>query len=111
MVRLADHAITSVADPFTGLPSSGQPGPVFTRVPPLAARITSQQGLFSLHPDPTLDWIPSGTGLDYAAFDIPSVSKVEFRRLLHFWGYNSSRLMNDLDGLSQTLQWEYRARK
>jgi hypothetical protein len=104
-IRAAAHNIESNVDPY-----AGSPVPILVRVPPLAARITSQQGLFSLHPDPTKVWIPSGSGFTYRAFDIPSASKAFFRQSLHFLGFNSSRLMSDLDGLSKTLQWEYHTR-
>jgi FRG domain len=104
MVRYASHSLSSNVDPY-GMHTS----PILTRVPPLAARITSQQGLFSVHPDPTLEWAPS-TPFAYEVFDIPGASKAQFRRLLHFLGFNSSRLMSDLDGLCRTLQWEYHTR-
>jgi hypothetical protein len=100
MIRLARR--TAITDPFT---VAGPPA--FTQVPALAARITAQQGLFSVHPDPTSAWNPGGAGITYEAFDIPAASKREFRHALHLLGFNSSRLMSDLDGLSQTLQWEY----
>jgi hypothetical protein len=105
MIRVAHHNIIPVPDPYSGFTT-----PILTRVPALAARITSQQGLFSLHPDPTQAWIPGGTGFAYEIFDIPATSKISFRKLLHFLGFNASRLMSDLDGLAKTLQWSYRTR-
>ena len=100
MIQLAHRG--AITDPFSVTDS-----PTFTQVPALAARITAQQGLFSVHPDPTSAWQPGGAGIMYETFDIPATSKREFRHALHLLGFNSSRLMSDLDSLSKTLQWEY----
>jgi hypothetical protein len=105
MVRVASSNIILISDPF-----EARSAPAVTRVPPRAARITSQQGVFSLHPDPTLEWRPSGAGFDYQTFDIPYGSKGAFRQFLFSWAINSSTLMSDLDGLSRALHWEYRMR-
>ena len=106
MIRVAKDQIRSVPEPYD--PSIT--APVLARVPAVAARITSQQGLFSIHPDPTLGWVPGGAGIKYETFDAPLGSKIEFRKVLHILGFNASRLMSDLDGLCKTLQWEYRMR-
>ncbi len=104
MIRYAAHSLVAGVDPF-----GSNPTPILTRVPSLAARVTAQQGLFSLHPDPVQDWLPSAP-FAHATLSIPGGSKPEFRTLLHLFGVNSSRLMGDLDGLCKTLQWEYRTR-
>ena len=103
MVRISHRSV--ILDPFgvAGLP-------VFAHVPSLAARITAQQGLFSLHPNPDMAWNPVGAGIAYDQFDVPAASKPGFMETLHHLGFNSSRLMSDLDGLSKTLQWKYRNR-
>ncbi|MBD2745940.1 FRG domain-containing protein [Microvirga sp. BT688] len=79
------------------------------QVPPRVGRITAQQGLFSLHPDPTLDWKP-GPSLSYDTFPIPVAAKPFFRQALHAFGINRGRLMVDLDSLCATLSWKYRTR-
>jgi hypothetical protein len=106
MMRVARAQIRSLAEPYD--PSIT--APILARVPAIAARITSQQGLFSIHPDPTLAWIPGGPGIRYETFEIPVGSKAEFRKTLYILGIDSSRLMSDLDGLCRTLQWGYRTR-
>jgi hypothetical protein len=103
MIRVVTRSV--VIDPFAIAGS-----PVIAHVPALAARITAQQGLFSIHPNPDLTWTPSGVGIMYETFDVPAGSKPEFRRTLHHLGFDSSRLMSDLDGLTKTLQWKYHNR-
>lgn len=109
MIRFVPSAVASLEEPFALAPAVA---PALVRVPPLAARITSQQGLFSIHPNPTVAWTPWSPGSTYLYdhFDVPEASKAYFRQALHFLGFNSSRLMSDLDGLARTLQWEYRTR-
>jgi len=85
-------------------------GPVFVEVSPRVARITAQQGCFSLHPDPQLDWRPVANPYGLAKFLIPSAEKEDFRRLLHIFGYDSNRLMADLDALARTMNWRFRQR-
>ncbi|TPV97821.1 MAG: hypothetical protein USCAAHI_02724 [Beijerinckiaceae bacterium] len=84
--------------------------PVLVEVPPRAARITAQQGCFSLHPDPRLAWRPSPPVYDVAAFPVPASEKVDFRRLLHIFGYDPQRIHGDMDALGKTLAWRYRQR-
>ncbi len=84
--------------------------PILLRVPPKVARITAQQGLFSLHPDPTAVWAPAGPRIFWDRFDVPLTAKAFFREALHAFGFNRERLMTDLDGLCATLAWEYRNR-
>ena len=103
MIRMAKDQIRLVPEPF----DSSITAPVLARVPAVVARITSQQGLFSIHPDPTLNWVPGGARITYETFDVQVRSKVEFRRILHIFGFDASRLMSDLDGLCKTLQWQY----
>jgi hypothetical protein len=84
--------------------------PMLVRVPPRAARLTAQQGLFSLHPDPTASWTPVGPSIFYDSFNVPLVAKPFFRQALHAFGFDRQRLMTDLDGLCATLAWGYRTR-
>ena len=82
---------------------------VLVQVPPRVGRITAQQGLFSLHPDPTANWVPT-RALRYHALEIPAAEKPFFRQALDTFGVNRGRLMVDLDGLCATLSWKYRTR-
>lgn len=84
--------------------------PVIVEVPPRVARITAQQGCFSLHPDPQLPWVPSAQSHAFASFSVPGSEKADFRRLLHVFGYDTQRIHVDLDALSKTLAWRYRQR-
>lgn len=103
MLRIARTRIKEHIDPF-GLASDR---PVFVRVPPRAARITAQHGVFTLHPDPEQPWTPGGRETTYYPFDIPAESRAFFRLALHVGGFDAGRLMSDLDGICTTLAWEY----
>ncbi|HUI20916.1 MAG TPA: FRG domain-containing protein [Methylocella sp.] len=93
-------------------PVFGAPGgaPVIVEVSPRVARITAQQGYFSLHPDPQSAWQPSPPDYDIAGFTVPAAEKADFRRLLHIFGYDARRIYVDIDALSKTLAWRYRQR-
>lgn len=97
-----DDPATGPVDPFSLHRPTG-----LVRVPALAARITAQQGLFSLHLDPTSPWDPRYSGYFHEKFSIPQGSKAFFKRALHQFGVDRHRLMVDLDGLSSTLAWAY----
>lgn len=72
----------------------------------LATRITSQRGLFSVHPEPGKAWrLPNQTD----RFIIPASIKREFRALLFGLGIDAAFVMADLDGLAKTLKWRYEA--
>lgn len=107
-IRVKESALLrNVADPFSpGVAST----PVLIEVPPRHARVTAQQGIFSLHPDPTAVWKPSVTAgvIDYATCRIPALSKPKFERALWHLDFNDQRLMADLDGLSAKLACKYR---
>jgi hypothetical protein len=110
-IRARRSDILSAVEPYPlKSPGAPVPSPTLVRVPPLAARITSQQGLFSLHFDPTAQWTPGAPTYQYETFDVPATSKPFFKEVLNLLGVNSSRLMSDLDGLAKTLQWQYRNR-
>ena len=113
----ADATILALRVPFVRrlrIPSVfGSPGGspvVIVEVPPRAARITAQQGCFSLHPDPRSAWQPSPPAYDFAAFTVPAPDKADFRRLLHVFGYDTQRIHVDMDALGKTLAWRYRQR-
>ena len=107
MIWVPAHEIADeVDDPF----DLTLRGVTLVRVPPRAARITAQQGLFSLHPDPTAEWDPRAAPVRYEKLEIPVAEKPYFRQALHAFGINRGRLMIDLDGVCATLAWGYRTR-
>jgi len=86
---------------------------LLVRVPLRAARITAQQGLFSLHSDPSVAWDPSRSTkiIDaYERLDVPHDEKAFFFRMLHIFGVNDARMMGGLDGVCDTLAVSYRSR-
>jgi hypothetical protein len=94
----------------TQLFDSPESAPAIVEVSPRVARITAQQGCFSLHPDPQSAWRPSPPAYDFAEFSVPGSEKADFRRLLHIFGYDTQRIHGDLDALGKTLAWRYRQR-
>lgn len=86
---------------------------LLVRAPLRAARITAQQGLFSLHADPSVEWDPqqSPRVVDiYERLTIPADEKAYFCRMLHIFGVNDARMMGGLDGVCGTLSISYRGR-
>lgn len=84
--------------------------PVIVDVPPRAARITGQQGCFSLHSDPPVPWQPSTRKHGVSTITVPAAEKADFRRLLHIFGYDARTRRGNLDGLGNMLAWRYRQR-
>ncbi len=106
MLRVDPAAIFEIDDPFR----AGLANPVLTRVPPEAARITAQEGLFSLHANPQVPWVPGGPHAAHVVFNVPGSAKPFFRQVLNVCGFNRAKLMSDLEGLCGTLAWRYRTR-
>jgi len=105
VIRVDPVVVEEKPDPFAGAAA-----PVLVRVPPRAARITAQHGLFSLHRDPTSVWdVTSDPRAFHSQFEIPHRSKAAFRIALDQIGFNRQRLMVDLEGLCATLAWRYRS--
>ena len=75
----------------------------------LTTRITTQGGVFSVHPEPGQPWIEP---LDKArdVFDVPGNMRAFFRRKLFYLGVDDQRIMGGLDGLCRRLAWQYNAR-
>jgi hypothetical protein len=74
----------------------------------LTTRITTQGGLFSVHPVPDAAWRPPlETPNDI--FDIPGGMRAYFQQRLFFLGVDDQRIMGGLDGLCRRLAWQYRA--
>jgi hypothetical protein len=74
----------------------------------LTTRITTQGGLFSVHPQPELPWTdPLAVARD--VFDIPGDMRTYFQRKLFYLGVDHQRIMGGLDGLCRKLAWQYNA--
>lgn len=74
-------------------------------------RIAHQRGFFTIHPKPNLPWSPYGSrraARDHQ-FDIDPGMQLRFQQKLFHLGVTSSSIMDDLDGLARTLEWQYRA--
>lgn len=104
VIRVDPAVVEDNPEPFA--PATA---PVLVRVPPRAARITAQHGLFSLHRNPASVWDLAADGrVEHRRFEIPNTSKQAFRIALDQVGFNRQRLMVDLEGLCATLAWRYR---
>jgi hypothetical protein len=71
----------------------------------VAARISSQRGLFSVHPDPSKNWILRGKR---EIFEVPAAHKELLLGFLFGVGVDAAMVMADLDGLASNLGWRYR---
>jgi hypothetical protein len=70
-------------------------------------RIASQNGLFSIHPQPNQSWsAPLAKAAD--SFDIPGDARRFFQRRLFYLGIDPLYVMGGLDGLGQRLAWQAR---
>lgn len=69
-----------------------------------AARITSQRGLFSVHPQPNTAW-PLGDVSN--RFEIDAGLRRRFRVRLSTFGIDEAHIYADLGGLCQMLKWRY----
>ena len=104
---------SGIVDDYPGLDPFALPAgaaPLLVRVPPTVSRITAQQGLFSLHADPTAAWVPTSPPYMFNRLIIPAAEKAYFLQMLHILGVNQARLMVDLAGHCSTLAWQYKTR-
>jgi hypothetical protein len=69
----------------------------------VAPRIVSQRGFFTIHPEPDKAWEPQPA----SHFDIVPVDRGFFRRRLFSLGIDPSHIMADLDGVCETLAWQF----
>ena len=74
----------------------------------LAPRIASQKGLFTVHPEPTVPWVPEGLAAN--TFVIPSTARAGIQRNLFRFGIDAAHINADLTGLCDSLTWQYRLR-
>lgn len=112
----SDGEVLAIRVPFVqrlgNLPAFGPPKapPRIISLSPRVARITAQQGCFSLHPDPQLAWQPSVEAYDFSTVSVPASEKADFRRLLHIFGHDRQSRDVGLGGLGKTLAWRFRQR-
>ena len=78
---------------------------MFLEAPAIAARVSAQSGLFTVHPEPTKPWEPPTEGLD--RFLIPRTAASEFRERLMGIGVHASSIWGDLQGLGEHLRWHF----
>lgn len=75
----------------------------------VAARIVSQRGLFTVHPDPLAPLVSSGSTTGGHYFDIPHLDRSYFQRRLYGLGIDASHILADLDGVCRVLDWQLNA--
>jgi hypothetical protein len=80
----------------------------------VAPRIVAQRGLFTVHPQPTIEFDIQSTarGLMTAAadkqFDIPPNLRGYYEQKLFQVAIDASAIMSDLDVVCETLAWQFR---
>lgn len=74
----------------------------------VAARIASQRGLFSIHAEPSKNWILRNKT---ERFSIEASDKARFLGYLYGLGVDAAMVMADLDGLAKNLSWRYGSRR
>lgn len=89
------------ADPFTA--GTGFVLPRF-----FTYRISSQNGLFSVHSNPTQPLFDHRSP-EYKdlRFIIPESLRKYFQRRLFYLGFDAQRIMGDVDGVGTRLKWQY----
>ncbi len=75
----------------------------------VASRITSQGGVFTVHPRPNEPWQEPLTN-PARIFDIPGPMRRYFQRRLYYLGVHDHMIMGGLDGVGAKLRWQYTAR-
>lgn len=70
----------------------------------VSRRIPAQKGLFTVHPQPTDEYRPSGL----RQIVVPGRFREEFRRKLDTFGVNDATMATDIDGICRHLSWLYR---
>jgi FRG domain len=73
----------------------------------VAPRIVSQRGLFTVHPNPTRPLKPPS---DDDHFDVQAADRPFFERKLFGFAVDTAVIRADLDGICETLAWQYRRR-
>jgi hypothetical protein len=71
----------------------------------LAPRISSQRGLFSVHPRPDEAWRPKE--IEDNRFIIPAEFRFTFQRKLFRLGVDAAHIWANLEGVCGSLKWQY----
>jgi hypothetical protein len=71
----------------------------------LAPRISSQRGIFSVHPRPNEAWLPKE--LEGHRFIIPAEFRFAFQRKLFRMGVDAAHIWANLEGVCSSLKWQY----
>lgn len=71
----------------------------------LAPRISSQRGIFSVHPCPNEAWSPKE--LEGHRFIIPAEFRFAFQRKLFRMGVDAAHIWANLEGVCSSLKWQY----
>lgn len=81
----------------------------------VAPRIVAQRGLFTVHPTPTEQWDmgrrsppPADSPPAASHFDIDPAFRAYFERRLFQVAIDAAAIRSDLDGLCETLAWQFR---
>jgi FRG domain len=74
----------------------------------VTGRIVSQRGFFTIHPVPTFVLKTDDTERDEHRFDITPELRQFFRRKLFYFGVDPAHIRADLDGVCETLAWQFR---
>lgn len=69
----------------------------------LAPRISSQRGLFSVHPRPNQSW----KSPELESFTIPAEFRFTFQRKLFRLGVDAAHIWANLEGVCGSLRWQY----
>ncbi|MBV8687794.1 MAG: FRG domain-containing protein [Alphaproteobacteria bacterium] len=75
----------------------------------VTSRITTQSGLFSVHPEPDTGW-KEPLAVASNVFDIPGEMRGFFQKRLFYLGVHNQVLMGGLDGVGSRLSWQYSRR-
>lgn len=71
----------------------------------LAPRISSQRGIFSVHPRPNEAWQPKE--IEDHRFVIPAEFRFAFQRKLFHLGVDPAHIWANLEGVCSSLKWQY----
>jgi len=71
----------------------------------LAPRISSQRGIFSVHPQPDAAWRPKE--IEGHRFIIPAEFRFTFQRKLFRMGVDAAHIWANLEGVCSSLRWQY----
>lgn len=74
------------------------------RPPHIVPRLPAQRSAFTVHPDPTTEFLPP----DLFRWVVKKDTCVPIKRILDACGINESSLFPDLDSLSRYIAWRYK---